>query len=48
MRFILLEKGNDRYCFALSVFPEILSKTIDSAFKRRIIKEIKENEAKSV
>jgi hypothetical protein len=45
MRFILLDKGKDRYSFALSIFPGILEKRVDNEFKQEIIKEIKANES---
>lgn len=42
IRFILLDVGDDEYCFALPYFPEILKKRIDSPFKIRLIKELRQ------
>jgi Cdc6-like AAA superfamily ATPase len=41
MRFLLLDKGNENYCFALPVFPGILEKRIDNDFKNSLIQELK-------
>jgi Cdc6-like AAA superfamily ATPase len=41
MRFILADKGNENYCFALPVFPGILEKRIDDDFKNSLIDELK-------
>jgi len=43
MRFILREEneGNENYCFALSIFEQILRKRIDVTYKRNLIEEIK-------
>jgi Cdc6-like AAA superfamily ATPase len=41
MRFILVDKGNENYCFALPVFPGILKKRIDNDFKNSLIDELK-------
>ncbi|NIR06297.1 MAG: hypothetical protein GTN82_12820 [Candidatus Aminicenantes bacterium] len=43
MRFILLDKGEDHYKFALPVFPKILNKRIDDDVKQEIIMEINAN-----
>jgi hypothetical protein len=48
MRFILLDKGKDNYCFALPVFPEILRKRIDEYLKNKIILESKTDASKSL
>lgn len=41
MRFILLDKENDKYGFALPVFPRILEKRIDSDLKKTLLEETK-------
>ena len=41
MRFILLDKGNENYGFALPVFPGILKKRIDNDFKNSLIEGLK-------
>jgi hypothetical protein len=41
MRFILLDKGNENYGFALPVFPGILEKRIDNDFKNSLIQGLK-------
>ncbi|NIR06308.1 MAG: AAA family ATPase [Candidatus Aminicenantes bacterium] len=41
MRFIFVDKGRDRYGFALPIFPEILKKRVDEHYKYKLIKEIK-------
>jgi hypothetical protein len=41
MRFILVDKGNENYSFALPVFPGILKKRIDNDFKNSLIDELK-------
>lgn len=41
MRFILMDRGNENYCFALPVFPGILAKRIDNDFKNSLIDELK-------
>ena len=41
MRFILLDKENDNYGFALPVFPCILEKRIDNDLKKTLIEETK-------
>lgn len=41
MRFILQDKGNENYSFALPVFPGILKKRIDNDFKMSLIDELK-------
>ena len=42
VRFILLEEG-ENYRFALPIFPVILKKRVNNAYKENTIKEIKSN-----
>lgn len=48
MRFILLDKGRDKYTFALSVFPDILQRCTDPKLKDQLTYELKREYAKSV
>jgi hypothetical protein len=48
MRFILLDSGKDQYKFALPEFPGMLKRRVGDDFKNKTIKDVRENEAKSI
>ncbi len=48
MRFILEDKREDNFCFALAYFPEMLKKRIDEDFKKKVIQEVRSSVQKSL